>query len=465
MDAAFPIAKSIVNLRYEDIPPEVVEVTKRSIFDTLGVTAAASTTGQGCKEVVELVKESGAKGKSTIIGYGGRVPSWMAGFANGSMVHQLDYDDFFEQAALHPSACTVTAAFAVAEEVGGVNGKELIVAVASAIDLVVRMGLAISGANRDVAPSGWFLPPLLGCFSATAAAGRILGLSEDGMLDAFGHTLQQAAGSRQVVYNPGSIFRGIRDAFPIKAGILSALMAKKGLPGTKDSLEGTAGLYNLYFRGAYERSYLTDELGKRFENTRVGFKPWPACRVIHASVDATLGILSEHDIRPEDIEELSVSVTGRQYRLLYESFEARRRPQTSTDAKYSIPFTLGVAATRRKVVIKDFTPDGLKDTAVLQMAQKVTVKIDPKHPELKDTPNSTIVEIKTKDGKQYSKRVDFAYGDPRKPIAMVDLVEKFGDCVSYSAKPISKAKVEEAINMVNKLEEVEDVSRVIRLLG
>ncbi len=460
MDAAFAIAKNIVNLRYKDIPPEVVEVTKKNILDTLGVIAGASTMGEGSKQIVKLVKASGAKGKSTIIGYGGRVPSWMAGFANGSMVHELDYDDAGGPAG-HPSACVVPTAFAVAEEVGKVNGKEFIVAVASATDLKFRMGFAISPSIRDTASSGWFLPPLLGFFSATAAAGRLLSLSEDEMLDAFGHALQQAAGSQKVSYSPGSVFRGIRDGFSIKAGILSALMAKMSLPGTKDSLEGKAGFYDLYFNGNYDRSYLTDDLGKKFHNTGVSFKPWPSCRLTHGAIDAILSIFGEHDIQPKDIKEINVSA-GERMGHQSEALESRLRPQTITDAKFSTHFTLGVAATRKKVVIKDFTPDGLKDPAVLQMAQKVTMKVDPGLNESRDT---QIVEIKTNDGKQYSKRIDIVYGDPRKPIAKEDLILKFRDCVSYSIKPLSKDKADKVIGLVDNLEEVEDVSQVIRILG
>lgn len=461
MDAAFTIARNAVNLRYEDIPPDAVEITKRSILDTLGVIAGASTMGQGCQEIVGLIKGSGAIGKSTIIGYGGRVPSWMAGFANGSMVHQLDYDDVVAGMGGHPSACIVPTAFAVAEEVGGVNGKEFIIAVAMAIDLYNRMVFALSLSSQRVERPGWFTPPLIGFFSATATAGRILGLSEDGMLDAFGHTLQQAAGSSQISYSPGSVFRGIRDGFSIKAGILSALMAKMGLSGTKDSLEGKFGFYNLYFRGAYDRSYLVNDLGKKFENAATGFKPWPSCRATHASVEATLGILNEHDIPPEDIEEIAVS-SGERTDLQAETLEGKLRPQTITDAKFSKQFTLGVAATRRKVVIKDFSLDNLNDLSVLQMAQKVKMKIDPK---LNVTSWSTIVEIKSKDGKQYSKRVDSPYGDPENPIAKEDLVAKFRDCVSYSATPPSRDEVEDIINMVDKLEDVKDVSGIVRLLG
>jgi 2-methylcitrate dehydratase PrpD len=462
MDAAFDIARNAVNLRYEDVPHEVVELTKKQILDTLGVTAAASTLGQGSKEIVKLVKESGARGKSTIIGYGGRVPSWLAGFANGSMVHELDYDDL--GGGGHPSACIVPTAFAVAEEVGGVNGKELIVAVAMAVDLNCRMGLAISRSGPSLGRSGWMTPPLFGYFTATVAAGRILGLTEDQMLDAIGHTLQQAAGSTQWQYSPGSVFRGIRDGFSIKGGILSALMAKRGLPGTKDSLEGKAGFFNLYYRGDYNRIPLIESIGKRFENMQVGFKPWPVCGVPLPTVDAALRLMSEYKVMPGNIENIEVSIAelSEPARAQAESLESRRRPQTIIDAKFSIPFALGVVATHGKVVIKDFTPEGLKDPTVLEMADKVTIKSDP---ELKNTPFSLVVAIKTKDGKQFSKGVDVPYGNAKKPIAKEDLLTKFRDCVTYSLKPPSHDDTERIIEMINNLEEIKDVSKIVRILG
>lgn len=462
MDAAFDIARNAVNLKYEDIPTDVVELTKKQIIDTLGVIAAASTLGQGSREIVKLVKDSSAKGKSTIIGYGGRVPSWLAGFANGAMVHELDYDDL--GGGGHPSACIVPTVFAVAEETGKIDGKELIVAIAAAVDLNCRMGLAISRSGNSLGHSGWMTPPLFGYFTATVAAGRILKLTEEQMLFAIGHTLQQAAGSTQWQYSPGSVFRGIRDGFSIKGGILSALMAKRGLPGTKDSLEGKAGFFNLYFRGDYDRSRLIDGLGKQFENTQVGFKPWPVCGVPLPSVDATLGLMNEYKIPPGDIDQIEVSIAelSEPTRAQAESLESRRRPETIIDAKFSIPFALGVVATHGKVVIKDFTPEGLQDKAVLQMADKVIIKSDPK---LKETPFSLSVSVRTRDGKQFSRGVDVPYGNARKPISKDDLLIKFRDCVTYSLKPPSHDNTELIIEMVNNLENVKDVSKIIRMLG
>ncbi len=103
VDAALELASYIANTKYDDIPEEVREVTKKSILDTLGVILAASTMGEGCKQVVALVKEAGGKKESTILGFGGKVPSFMATFANGAMGHAMDYGDVHDELSLHAS--------------------------------------------------------------------------------------------------------------------------------------------------------------------------------------------------------------------------------------------------------------------------------------------------------------------------------------------------------------------------
>ena len=76
-----------------------------------------------------------------------------------------------------------------------------------------------------------------------------------------------------------------------------------------------------------------------------------------------------------------------------------------------------------------------------------------------------IVEIRTKEGKSYSKRVDYPYGHPRNPMSLEDLIDKFKDCVSYSAKPVDEANVNRAIDLLLNLEKVDDVRQIIQLLS
>ncbi|MFH1484464.1 MAG: MmgE/PrpD family protein, partial [Chloroflexota bacterium] len=138
-EVAEVFAEYVAETDYDDIPIETVEITKRSILDTLGVAIAASGESSEIQALVELVKEAGGKEESAILGFGGRVPAWMAAFANGAMAHALDYDDVVDELGLHPSATTVPAALAIAERVGGVGGKELITAIAVGNDLISRL--------------------------------------------------------------------------------------------------------------------------------------------------------------------------------------------------------------------------------------------------------------------------------------------------------------------------------------
>ena len=118
-DATYALARHAVTLPYQALPPEVVELTKQCILDTLGVIIGASTLTPEARIVVDYVRGLGGKKESTILGFGGRAPAPWAAFANGSLGHMLDYDDL--GAGGHPSVTTIPVAFAVAEMLGGVS--------------------------------------------------------------------------------------------------------------------------------------------------------------------------------------------------------------------------------------------------------------------------------------------------------------------------------------------------------
>jgi 2-methylcitrate dehydratase PrpD len=461
-DLATIIATNIVDLKYEDIPEDVVEVTKRCILDILGTTMAAGTAAQGCKEVVELVKEGEGNPESTIIGFGTKVPSWMAAFANGALSHGLDYDDALDSGFIHPSISTVPAALAIAERVGKVSGKELIAAIALGNDLVVRLGISLvkhpGGYGRDWSPTSVF-----GRFSGAAACGRLLKLNRDQMTDALGIAFTQVAGTLQTSFGPGAIIRGLYASFIEQQAVLAALMAQKGITGTRAPFEGRAGLFNVYFSGEYNRELLVGDLGKRFEGMQVCFKPWPSCRVSHAYIDATLTLVRKYGIQADDIAEIMVYV-GDLAQPLCEPIEIRRKPRMVSEAKFSIPFIIASTIVRGSPVIAHFTLDGMKDPATLKLAEKVKAQFAPEL-DRRDIMPPAVVEIKTLDGKVYSEKMETAYGNPQKPISNDDLTAKFRDCLQYSAMPVSKENQEKVISMVLGLENVEDVSEIIKLLN
>ena len=146
-DVGYALAGNIARIRYEDLPGDVVDVTKKTILDILGTIFGGSGAGAGIKEIVEVVKDGGGREESSVLGYGIKTNAWMAAFANGAMAHALDYDNVHDDAFTHPSTSTVPAALAVAERVGKVNGKDFITAIALGDDLHCRLGYALCRAG------------------------------------------------------------------------------------------------------------------------------------------------------------------------------------------------------------------------------------------------------------------------------------------------------------------------------
>lgn len=464
MDAVFDLAKAVAKVRYEEIPAKAIEMTKYSILDTLGVTLAGGTIGAGCKEIVELVADGGGRNESSILGYGGQVPAWMAAFANGAMSHALDFDDIDDASAVHPGVGTVPAGFAMAERIGAVSGKGFLVAVCMGADVMLRLGYA---GKRGQGGFKWLPGQLYGSFSSTAVCGRLLKLDENQLVDAFGIALMQTSGSYEPIRGTGSVIRGIWPAFTSKAGVLSALMAQKGIRGSKNSLEGDAALFQAYLGGEYDRSFLVDDLGTRFLIADSGFKPWPCSGIAKPYVEATLNLVRGESINPDEIDEIVVVVAD-MGTLLCDPLPERRHPRTPMDAKWSLPFCVAIAATHGKVTIGDFTPTGIANAEVLRLAQKVSARFDARL-----TPAGrgwtgippAIVEIMTRQGKKYSNRVDVALGYGSNPMTRQHHVEKFNECATYSAKPLSSQHVNEVIRLVENLEAVQDVGDIVRILA
>ena len=135
----------------------------------------------------------------------------LAALANGALAHSIDYDDAHDDAFVHPSASVVPAALAAGERVHA-SGKELVTAVAVADDVMCRLGFAVSDPLENQGRL-WMLPVLLGSFSATVAASKMLGLSAPQVEAALGIAFNRAGGTKELVIEPGSL-RGLYAMFP-----------------------------------------------------------------------------------------------------------------------------------------------------------------------------------------------------------------------------------------------------------
>lgn len=468
MTAAVPaisaaLARFVAETRFENLPPRTVEMTKRCLLDALGVTLAASTLGEGCAAFVELAEQQGGTAESTLIGFGRKVPALMAAFANGSMAHALDFEDAHDRALQHPNAPTVPAALAVAEAVGGVDGKRLITALAVGCEIVCRLGFALRVPLDDY---GWYPPPILGAFGATAAAAHLYGLTTRQTLDAFSLALCQATCSAEIKYSPNSVVRAVRDAFAAKTGVLSAQLACKGIAGFDLPFEGKAGFFALYARGNYDPAELTRQLGKVFAIETISFKPWPTCRGTHVYIEAALALAREHRLDVAGIRRIR-ACGNRINRMLAEPPAQKQQPATAIDAKFSIPFCVAIALCHNAVTLNHFRHDALSDPEVLGVARRVSFEvIGSETNKLANTLDVTrgSLEIETLDGRKLAKHLDRPYGHPERPLDDAALVRKFLHCGRHAANHRGEATLQRVCDVVLALERCADIGELTALL-
>src|SRR5215210_1661831 len=135
------LAEYVEKLRYDDLPQPLVRLIKQCVLDTLGVSLAATTLSPEAKIVADYVADSGGKPVASVWGFGRKAPPAWAVFVNGSLGHMVDYDDV--GAGGHVSIVTIPVAFAVAEQLGGVSGRDFIAAIAAGTDLHTRLNSGI----------------------------------------------------------------------------------------------------------------------------------------------------------------------------------------------------------------------------------------------------------------------------------------------------------------------------------
>lgn len=465
-DATRKLAGHVSGLRYEQLPSALVEMAKQCVLDTLGVCIGASTLAPEAQVVADYVREFGGKAESSVLGFGGRAPAPWAVFVNGSLGHMLDYDDV---GGGHVSIATIPVALALGERRGRLSGRELITAFAAGSDLMTRFCLAIDVPDWQM-NSGWFATQLFGFLGGAAAAGHVLGLDPQRMENALGIAFNQMSGSRQMAVGAATHMRSMQAGFSGQGAVLAAELAQRGIIGPKEAVEGPFGVFRNYIRT--ETPYwdaLVGDLGARFPLLEThGFKVWPACGYTRATNAAILALRQQHDLRPEDVTAITVIGGNLSTQQLCEPLDRKRRPQVSIDGKFSIPFTSAVMMTKGNVTLRDYTAEGLRDKAVLAMADKVTYRAE-KMASVQaagdySSASKPIVEIRMKDGRVLSHQPDRVPGDAKHPVKREFLEAKFRDCVSFSAKPISESNVERAMDMVRHLDEVSDATEILRLL-
>ena len=454
------LAEHAVALKYEGLPQAVIDITKRCVLDTLGVTIGASGLIEESLVLRDYVKDQGGKAESSIWGFGDKVSAMQAAFVNGSMGHMLDFDDI---GGGHPSIVTVPVAFCIAEKIGGVSGKDLITAIAAGVDVYIRGNRAIT-VNDWTMTEGWFATQLFGYIAGAVTASHLLGADADQMENAIGIAYNQLAGSRQMATPASSHMRAMQAGYSGQGAVQAAELAARGIIGDKEVFEGRYGIYHNYVsHRTTEPDWheLTGELGTVFPVLKqLGTKVWPACGYTRPVNAAIIYMRETHNIDPATVEEIEVRGGQGATRLLSEPAYEKARPKISIDAKYSIPYTCSIAMLKGDVRLGDYLDDALQNPVNHDMGDKFRYV---EAPAASATSPMPIVTIRTNDN-EYKHQVTSLPGDVNNPVSQERLRDKFRDAASFSATPIADSDIEEVVSLCATLEILDDATSIIRLV-
>ncbi len=461
MDAIVPLVQNLIKIRYEDIPPQVLAATKKSIVDTIAAMVAG-TSAQGCPDVVAQALEWGGKEESTIFHYGQKVPAFLAALANGMMARAVDFDDVFEPGTMHASASIVPAALAAAEMKGGLSGKEFLTAVTLGVDMICRMGRTH---KIPSGLSGMNVTFQYACFGCAGVVGRILNLDEEKMIQAMGLAYSQTAGNSQNLLE-GTLATRFSQGLAAQSGVYAAVFARRGITAAREVLEGKFGYYPVYHHGEYEVRNLLDGLGEKFEGANVTLKKYPCCMHSHAAIDALLNISGEQGLNWDDVDRVTVKINQQGFNFVCLPLERTRVPRSIPEAQFSLPYAAATALVKRKVFLDDFTEEQIRNPHVLQAAQRVDCLVDPElNRRYPASVTPAVVEVRAKKGKVFSRQVVERRGSPTNPLTMEEIEEKFRQCARFARYPLPEDRVGKILLFLREMESQDDVTRMLPLFS
>ena len=450
-------------LKYEHLSPAAVERSKLFWYDSMGCALGGSQQ-EDSHILVAHHKEmnQGGAGPCTLFVNGFKTNPVDAAFVNNHMVRAMDYNDIYWKAdPCHPSDI-ICGPLALCEMLGK-SGKDLILATIIAYEVEQRLcEFGVPGVREY----GWHHATLT-AFAAPIAAGRVLDLTVDQMVQAIGICASRTFTPGAVTAGKLTNMKNTVDPWATRMGVESAMLAKRGYSGPEHMIDGKEGLYAVFghvqYKGSparFDTNILLDKLpksaGDHYRILDCGMKSFPIEALSHAPLTAMMKCVKENGIKPSQVAEIKVEVIARAADILGDPH--KYRPDSKETADHSLPYCMAVGLVDGMVTPLQFKEARVMDKSLIPVMDKVKVVANDEFEALFPKFQPSRVTITTTDGKSFATRVDVPKGDPRDPMTAEEIGVKFhalGDSVIGRA---ACDKLAAAILGLEKLSNVRDLT-------
>lgn len=406
MEVTRTLARWLVNADAHDVPAQTKHEGVRSIVNWIGCAVGAAQHEAVESALAALLPFAGPP-QATVLGRGERTDILNAALMNGITSHVFDFDDTHLPTIIHPSGPVASAVFALAEY-HPTSGAELLHAFILGVEAECRIGNSVYPEHYDV---GWHITGTAGVFGAAAAAGRLLGLSEQQMTWALGIAGTQSSGLREMF---GTHSKSMHPGLAARNGMMSALLASKNFTSSNQVLEAKRGFANV-LSTRHDYSRITDGLGKTYEISLNTYKPFACGIVIHPAIDACIQLKREHGLSGDEVERVELTVAP-----LVLELTGKKTPQAGLEGKFSVFHSAAAALIFGAAGQQQYSDEAVRNPHVISLRDRVQATVDKNKRD-----DEVRARVILKDGRVLEKYIEHAIGSRERPMTDHDLTEKF----------------------------------------
>lgn len=404
------MAEFAATLRYEDLPPELLWVLRRSFTDTMGVAAIGSTTEMARIAVRGALAlfGPGTVGASRILMNGRKVSPAGAAMAGAFMVDSIDAHDGTTPNKGHAGSAVFPALLAVADAMraGGaqITGRDFAVWLAVAYEVSYRAGQVQHATCPDYHTSGAWT-----AVGVAAACARMLGCDAD--------QIRHAAGIGEYHGPRSQMMRCIDFPTMLRDGV--GWGAPSGVTAAYLAHEGFTGAPALTCEGDAAAPFWVD-LGSRWLTVdHTHYKPYPCCRWAHPSVDAVRDLMRDNGLTHDQIAGVEIRTFHYATRL------AGHEPRTLDEFTYAIAFPVAAMIVRGQIGVEELRVETLQDPDILRISRATTLIDDEELTARSVEKRWAAVTLVTKDGRRIAAPPRTPRGDTDMPLSDAEISAKF----------------------------------------
>lgn len=417
---------------------------KQTFLDLFGTMLAASSPRYQASSIMEeYIRREGGRELASLVGRSLRTTPTLGALYNGTLAYYCDNEPHHPETVMHAPAVVVPAALAVGEAEGR-DGEAFIASSILGIDVACRFSAALD--PKALYSRGFHPSAVAGVFGATAACGYLLRLTRQQWRNAFGLAGLQACGLLAWTSDHTENSRPFNCGLAARNGVTAASLAALGFGGPPEILNGKYDLFRA-FSGVRHDHRLTEDLGSRFYVAELAHKLYASCAFLHPGLDALMGLMSQESLTIKQIESMDLHF-ARSGAAVIDNNELK-----SHNAQY----ILAVAALRGKVTVDDILTDRLQHPEVARLAQNTKVIYDDNLDALYPRQYSSMLTIRTTNGRTLTKRVDWPRGYPQNPLTGNEVMEKF---MAMATQRCARKQASYIAQLTLNLEEIGNVNQL-----